>query len=250
MNIYEFGVQENPSILMFHGSCMSWDMFKNDIDLLKDKYHIIIPALPGHDLSNNSNYTSVEEIANEIETWLLNKNIKKVYGIYGLSMGGSILIKLLSNNNIHFDKAIIDAGITPYSYPKAITRIIALKDLFTTELGKHSRKMLQIAFSPKKYSKDVIDSLQAVLKHMTATTIYDVFYSCNNYSVKSINPEFKTQIQYWYGSEEKKARKDDLKFVNKTFESVQFVEIKNMEHGEFATIYPNEFTEKFKIFFD
>jgi pimeloyl-ACP methyl ester carboxylesterase len=248
MNIYEFGLDNEQILLMFHGSCMSWDMFQEDIDSLEKYYHIIIPALPGHDLKNNSNYTSVEKIAEDMQEWLLMRNIRQVHGIYGLSMGGSIVIRLLANNRIHFGNAIIDAGITPYSYPKVITNLIAVKDFFFTELGKHSRKMLEFGFSPQKYPKEVIDSLKKVLKHMNATTIYRVFKSCNNYSMPSVIPELETRIQYWYGTVEKKQRELDIAYVKKVFTVTEFVEFKNLDHGEFAMRYPKEFVEKVQVF--
>lgn len=248
MNIYEFGLENEQILLIFHGSCMSWDMFKDDINVLKKYYHIIIPALPGHDLKNDSNYTSVENIAQNIQEWLLMRDIKQIHGIYGLSMGGSIVIRLLANNKINFDNAIIDAGITPYSYPKVITRLIAFKDFLCTELGKHSRKMLEFGFSPQKYPKEVIDSLQKVLKHMSATTIYRVFKSCNNYSMPIIIPELETRIQYWYGTVEKKQRKLDLLYVKKVFTSTEFIELKNSDHGEFAMRYPKKFAKKVQVF--
>ncbi len=47
-----------------------WDYFKYVIPLLGKDYHLIIPALPGYDPEITSNFTSVEEIAKELESWL------------------------------------------------------------------------------------------------------------------------------------------------------------------------------------
>ncbi|MBW6411174.1 hypothetical protein [Clostridium weizhouense] len=61
-------------------------------------------------------------------------------------------------------------------------------------------------------------------------------------------PELKTQIQYWYGTLEKKQRKLDIDYVKKVFTLIEFVELENLDHSEFAMIYPKEFTKKGQVF--
>ena len=46
--------------------------------------------------------------------------------------------------------------------------------------------------------------------HFSAKTIYNVFWSTNNYSMPEPIPAVDTEIEYWYGEEEKKARKNDI----------------------------------------
>ena len=47
-----------------------WDYFEYVIPLLEKDYHLIIPALQGYDPENKSDFTSIEEIAEELERWL------------------------------------------------------------------------------------------------------------------------------------------------------------------------------------
>lgn len=145
MNIHEFGRENGACILFLHASCTSWDFYEESVKLLSEWYHVIVPAMPGHDLTTDEDYTSVEEIASEMEQWLLERGQTHVHGLYGLSMGGSVVIRLLANGNILFDKVVIDAGITPYQLPWLLTRFIALRDFLMVELGKHSRKLLELA---------------------------------------------------------------------------------------------------------
>ncbi len=63
MNIHEFGKENNEIILLIHPSVVKWDYFENVIPLLQEKYHLLIPALPGYDFENDSDFTSVEQIA-------------------------------------------------------------------------------------------------------------------------------------------------------------------------------------------
>nr|WP_326185579.1 alpha/beta hydrolase [uncultured Oscillibacter sp.] len=250
MNIHEFGQENRECLLFLHASCTGWDFYEESLRLLAQRYHVIVPAMPGHDLTTDEDYTSVEEIAETLEDWLLDRGYGRVHGLYGLSMGGSMVIRLLANGKIRFDKAVIDAGITPYQLPWLATRFIALRDFLMVELGKHSRKLLELAYPPEKYGEEELDWMERMLKHMSARTIWRVFDSCNNYSMPKIVPVPATEIQYWYGSLEKKARAWDIDYVKKNFPETRFVEISGLDHAEYALLHPAEFAQRLIAFLE
>lgn len=84
MNIHEFGKENNEIILLIHPSVVKWDYFENVIPLLQEKYHLLIPALPGYDFENDSDFTSVEQIA----------SVQEVTEIYMPYMGAQWVVPL------------------------------------------------------------------------------------------------------------------------------------------------------------
>lgn len=250
MNIHEFGQENRKCVLFLHASCTSWDFYEESIRKLSEQYHVIVPAMPGHDLTTDEDYTSVEEIASELEQWLQERGLSRVYGLYGLSMGGSVVLRLLANNRIQFDKAVIDAGITPYQLPWIVTRFIALRDFLMVEMGKHSRKLLEMVYPPEKYGAEGLDYMQQVMKHMSAKTIWRVFDSCNNYAMPRTVPAVRTEIQYWYGSLEKKARAWDIDYIKKNFPGTRLVEIPDLDHAEYALLHPMKLVEQMLAFLE
>lgn len=250
MNIHEFGQENRECVLFLHASCTGWDFYEESIQRLSVQYHVVVPAMPGHDLTTDEDYTSVEEITAELEQWLLKRGQTHIHGLYGLSMGGSVALRLLADNKIVFDKAVIDAGITPYQLPWLITRFIALRDFWMVELGKHSRKLLELAYPPEKYGAEGLDFMQQVMKHMSARTIWRVFDSCNNYSMPKPIPVLSTDIQYWYGSLEKKARAWDIDYVRKNFPETVFVELPSLDHAEYAMLHPAELAGRLLDFWE
>lgn len=246
--IHEFGEENKKILLMLHGSCMSWDMYEESISILKNNYHVIIPALPGYDFDRDTDFTSIEQICTYMENWLIQKGYAEIDGIYGLSMGGSLVIRFLADNCVKVKSAIIDAGITPYDYPWLVTRVIAVRDYLMLRLGQSSRKMLELVYSPERYTEEGISYLYRALCHMSRKTIWRTFESCNNYSMPDRIPKLDTEITYWYGSLEKKARKLDIAYVRKTYPETVFEEVEGMEHGEFCMMYPKAFAEKVSAF--
>lgn len=250
MKIHEFGRENKRCVLFLHASCTGWDFYEESIRLLAEDYHVIVPAMPGHDLTTNEDYTSVEEIALALEQWLQERSYTHVHGLYGLSMGGSVVLRLLANGRVRFDKAVIDAGITPYQLPWILTRFIAVRDFLMVEMGKHSRKLLELAYPPEKYGAEGLDYMQQLMKHMSARTIWRVFDSCNNYSMPKPVSVPPTKIQYWYGSLEKKARAWDIGYVKKNFPGTEFVELPGLDHAEYALLHPAEMAGRMLAFLD
>ena len=243
MNIYEFGSENKKSLVLLHGACMSWDMFEDSIDLLKEYFHIYAIGIPGHDLNTDEEFSSVEEIASMIEDGLLESGVQAIDLLYGLSMGGGFVIRMLADNRLKVSKAIIDAGITPYELPYLLTRVILLRDFLLAQWGKHSRKALASAFPEDRYSKEGIDYMYQLMQHMSASTIWNVFNSTDNYSMPKQFPRIETEIFYWYGQREKRARKLDIAYVKKHIPGVRFREIADMDHGEYALMRPKDFVK-------
>ena len=228
---------------MIHGACMCWDMFRESVAALQDRFHIYVVAVPGHDPSTDEEFTSVEEISRQIEDELIGRGQGQIDLLYGLSMGGGFAIRILADDRLTVKDAVIDAGITPYELPYIATRLILLKDFLMTEWGRHSKKALALAFPPERYTQEGVDEMFRAMGHMTAKTIWRVFDSTDNYSMPETFPALQTNIRYWYGEQEKKARKLDIAYVRKHIPGVEFREIPGMEHGEYVLMRPEEFAE-------
>lgn len=245
MTIYEYGTDREKVIVLVHPSAVMWDYFEYVIPLLKEKYHLIIPALPGYDEKNkNENFTSIEEIADNLAEWLTVHGIKTVDILYGCSMGGSVVLKMIAEQKIVVKNAVCDAGITPYQLPRLITRVIAVKDFLIVSMGKiGGLGLLEKVFSTDEYGKEDLKYVAKVLRFITYKTIWRTFESCNNYDMPKNVPEYKGRLQYWYGSKEAKDRTWDIRYVKNYFPGTEFIEFENMGHGSMASLYPQKMVE-------
>lgn len=136
MRVHEFGIGNKQKLVFIHPSMVMWDYFSYVWPLLEQEYHIIVPALPGYDPEDKSEFTGVEKIASELEDWLQQNGHSEIACICGCSMGGAIINRMLADNRLDILSAVIDGGITPYRLPWLITRFIALKDFCMVSMGK------------------------------------------------------------------------------------------------------------------
>lgn len=118
------------------------------------------------------------------------------------------MIRFLATEDIPVEKAIIDAGITPYPYPKWVCRLISVKDWIMIMLGPRSLRMMKLA-----------------------------------YSMPDPVPRVDTKIEYWYGKEEKRAREKehDIEFVCRTYPQTVLKDFKGLAHAELVMMFPERF---------
>ncbi len=244
MNIHEFGKENKETILLIHPSVVKWDYFETVIPLLQEKYHLLVPALPGYDFENDSDFTSVEEIASELNDRLKAEGYTELYAVYGCSMGGSIALMVTLGQKIRIRHCIMDGGITPYQLPWLVTRLIALKDYLMMMLGRAGGvSLLEKAFATDSYSKEDLQYVADVLRHCSRKTLWRTFDSCNNYTVPDPVPEVDTQIHYWCAKNEEKERKQDLAYMKRRFPQTEFTELPDLGHGGLVLLRPELFTE-------
>lgn len=244
MNIHEFGIGNPKTLLLIHPSVVKWDYFENVIPLLEKNYHLLVPALPGYDFDNDSDFTSVEQIASELNLWLKANGNSELYAVYGCSMGGSIALMVALGQTIPIRHCIMDGGITPYQLPWIATRFIALKDYLMMMLGRTGGvALLEKAFATDDYSKEDLQYVADVLRHCSRKTLWRTFDSCNNYKVPEPVPKIETQIHYWYAKGEEKERKQDIAYMKHKFPQTKFDILPELGHAGLVLLKPDLFVE-------
>ena len=190
---------------------------------------MLIPALPGYDFENDSDFTSVEQIASELNDWLSTRGYRNLYAVYGCSMGGSIALMVTLEQRIKINHCIMDGGITPYQLPWFVTRFIALKDYLMMMLGRVGGiSLLEKAFATDEYSKEDLQYVVDVLRHCSRKTLWRTFDSCNNYRVPEPVSDINTQIHYWCAKNEEKERKQDIAYMKRKFPQTEFTKLPDL----------------------
>lgn len=244
MNIHEFGKENKETILLIHPSVVKWDYFENVIPLLQRNYHLLVPALPGYDFEDNSDFTSVGQIASELNDWLKAEGYTELYAVYGCSMGGSISLLVALGQKIPIKHCIMDGGITPYQLPWIVTRFIALKDYLMMMIGRTGGVgLLEKAFATDEYTKEDLQYVADVLRHCSSKTLWRTFESCNNYKVPANIPKPDTELHYWYSDGEEKERKQDIAYIRNKFPQTKFEVLPKLGHAGLVLLRPELFVE-------
>ncbi len=250
MKVIEFGTEHEKTIAMFQCAAEPGWVFTPSAEALAQDHHVFLFIADGHD-EMGTTFVSIEKYVDDAAAYLKAKGIFHLNCLYGVSMGGASVIRFLATQDITVDKAIIDAGITPYPYPKPVCRLIALKDWAMIMLATKSHTIMKLAMPPERWTPKGEDPEKHYRRifafekyHFSSKTIYNVFWSANNYSMPDPVPVVDTEIEYWYGEEEKTARKNNLAYTRKTFPQTVAKEFKGLAHAELVLMFPERFREE------
>lgn len=117
MKFHEFGDKTNPHIMMIHGGGNAWWNYLRQARILAKDYHVILPTLDGHGEEYNTEYISTMDCAQKLIAYIDKNCDGHLFLICGVSLGGQIVIEMLSLRDDISQKAIIDGSIC-YPQPK------------------------------------------------------------------------------------------------------------------------------------
>ena len=256
MYIREFGKENDKTLLFFPGSCEPWKEFAFAAEALAERFRVLLVVPDGQDPEEGTDFLSVEKTADDAAAWLREHGIEYLDALYGLSYGGGMATRFLVAQRIPVDRAIIDAGTAPYTYPKWLCKLICVRDYLMLKLGRASIAGMKATFPPERFARDPDNAdaeyleIQRYLKTYSNKTIWNIFWSANNYAVPHPAPKLDTVIQFWVGTEEWGSRFRDLKWYQKYFPQMEVVRIQGMMHGEYVMMHPRAFAERALEFFD
>jgi len=237
MEMHEFGNRRSPVILLLHAFGMHWSMWQGVIDGLKDDYHILVPSLEGHEDEGRTAFTTVEHNAQSISDWLRENGYREIHSVIGVSLGGSLTIKLLSLKTVHVFYAVIDAGIAPVGFNR-VQEFLEVGSNLLMILAAHSLSLIRLAGLYDAYSQKQMEKFHATIKAISWKTARNAFYGVDTYTLPDSLPDVPTRIAYWYGSLEEKERKATAERVKKLFPNVTVCRFDGYRHAQMCLAKP------------
>lgn len=124
MKYFEYGVTQSNTILLLHGGGMAPWNYAEEVMKLQNRYHVIVPVIDGHS-GSDKDFTTIENNADEIITYIDKNYNGRIYMICGLSLGGQILTDILAKRKDICKYAIIESAlILPMKTAYALIRPI------------------------------------------------------------------------------------------------------------------------------
>lgn len=246
MNYHEFGNSNNPRIMLIHGGGNAWWNYLRQAECLAEHYHVILPTLDGHGEAFETPYQSTEACADKLLKYIEENCGGHLFALGGVSLGGQIVIELLSRKADITQKAIIDGSLC-YPNPTMAHLCIATVKLCGGLIFSEKACRWQIAMMPKMLPKKMLFPQEIQTHYMrdmprtpqdTLISIYRTYMS--EYTLKESLKETQAQVMYWYGSKEMKAVKKSAKLFQSFVRTCEIYEAEKYGHGYLAIYLPDE----------
>lgn len=247
MRFYEFGNSDNPTLFLIHGTASHWKLsFGQVVGGLTDEYYVVCVAMDGHDENDSTEMVSISDEVDKLESYIQKKYNGKIYGIYGSSLGGSIVGKLLQKNNIYTKHAITSS--TDFDYMSGLSAVLCSK-IATRIFYKYVKTgeikgLLNLLVKSEKSKKYLKDLYSGIYKNITYKTLYREYYTDLTMPIaNNIIPE-GTYIHCIFGMEE-----DGDKLINrykKHFPKAEIIGLVGLNHEELLLREPKEWISMIK----
>ncbi len=237
MKILEFGDKSKRKLILIHGFQSPWQVWEKYIERYQNDFHVIVPIISGHNPEVKEGFVSFSKDAKELEDYIIRNYGEKVYGIFGMSMGGILTATLWQNKRLKFEKVIFDGSplLSLNSFMKNFTRNFYLKVTHKTQ--KRDKKTLEQAnaICPKEY----MDSFVKLLDNMSDTTIENCFNSIADFKLKTDIEVSDTKVYYFHGTAmNEMLAKKSAKYVKKHYPETMVKCFKGKAHCENSLFNP------------
>ena len=230
MHYVEFGKENNNIILLLHGGGLSWWNYEDVAKSLQNDYHVILPILDGHAKSEKP-FTTIEDNAEEIIAFIDAHWGGSVFLIGGLSLGGQILLEILSQRHDICKYAIIESALVIPS--KLMYSMI--KPAFGSCYGLIQYKWFsKLQFKSLKIKSDLFDRY---FRDTCAISKKDMvaFLQANSlYSLKKSIKNCTTKVYIFVGERENIAIQKSAKIIHQALQGSVLHVLPELYHGEFS----------------
>lgn len=110
MNYVKLGKEHNEVVILLHGGGLCWWNYREAARLFADDYRVILPILDGHAGSDTA-FTTIEQNAAEIIAFVDEHLGGSVLLMNGLSLGGQVLLEILSQRRDICKYALIESAL-------------------------------------------------------------------------------------------------------------------------------------------
>ena len=240
MKYIEYGKHCLDTIILLHGGGLSWWNYEDVANALQNDYHIILPILNGHAESDKA-FTTIENNAKEIIEYIDAHCGGSVLMIGGLSLGGQILLEILSQRKDICQYAVVESTLVR---PSKLTYYM-IKPAFGSCYGLIKHKWFsKLQFKSLKIKQELFDDYYkdtcGIAKHNMIA-----FLQANSlYSIKESIEKCTAKVKVFVGERENAAMKKSAQIINENLKSSSLRVMRKMYHGEFSINHANDYVEE------
>ena len=111
MNVLEYGKENQQTIMLLHGGGLSWWNYSEAAELLKDRYHVILPILDGHGGEAQKPFISIQDCAEQLLSYIQTHFNGHIQVLSGFSLGAQIAVTMLSMKPYLCDYAMLELSL-------------------------------------------------------------------------------------------------------------------------------------------
>ncbi|MGN1174363.1 MAG: alpha/beta fold hydrolase [Roseburia sp.] len=240
MNYKEYGKQNKDVVILLHGGGLSWWNYREEAEMLQNDFHVIIPILDGHAESDRE-FTTIENNAKEVISFIEEEFGGSVLLIGGLSLGGQILLEILSRRGDICRYALVESAlVVPSRYTYAM-----IKPVFGSCYGLiHHRWFSKLQFKSLRMKKELFNNYYRDTCAITKQDMIAFLQANSLYSIKESIRNCTAKVRVFVGEKENSAMKTSAKIIHEKLKGSSLQIFPKMYHGEFSLNHAGNYVKE------
>ena len=236
----EYGKENSDVIILLHGGGLSWWNYKEVAERLQTDYHVVLPILDGH-AGCDKQFTTIENNALDIIEFVNSKLGGSVLMMGGLSLGGQILLEILSQRKDICKYAIVESVLV---IPSKFTYSM-IKPAFGSCYGLIKYKWFsKLQFKSLRIKSNLFDEYYKDTCAIRKSDMIAFLQENSVYSLKDGIGECEATVQIYVGEKEKQSMKKSAKIIHEKLQDSFIQVLPNMYHGEFSINHADDYVRK------
>ena len=239
MRYVEYGNQNPETVILLHGGGLSWWNYRDEAQLLSDRFHVVLPILDGH-ADSAAPFTSIEDNAARIIAHIDEYFGGNILAVGGLSLGGQIAVEMLTQRPDICRFALLESTLVK---PSKLTHAL-IKPTFGMSYGLIKQKRfakMQAAYLgiPQKLFDDYYrDTCKISKEDMIA------FLESNSaYSIKPALRDAQAKVHIVFGSKEQSSIRTSGKLLNRMIPDSTLESLPGYNHGDLSLNHPQAYAQ-------
>ncbi|MCY7213531.1 alpha/beta fold hydrolase [Streptococcus anginosus] len=242
MKYKEYGLKNKDIIILLHGGGLSWWNYIDEIGLLEDEFHIVIPILDGHS-DSDTNFISIENNASEIINFINENYNGKVKLIGGLSLGGQVLLEILSRNPNICEYAVIESALV---IPMKFTYKM-IEPIFNLTYGLTKKSWFsKLQFKNLKIKNSLYDLYYEDTCKISKNNLIAFMKSNSSYELKDTLSRTRAKVLILVGSKERSIMKKSAVKIAELIPNSELEILQRYYHGDISINHADDYVERVK----
>ena len=240
MKFVEYGSTQNETVIFLHGGGLAPWNYYDEAERLQERFHIIIPILDGHN-GSDTDFTSTENNADEIISYVDENFHGNIFMICGLSLGGQILTEILAKRKDICKYAIIESTLVipmkiTYAFIQPIFSICypLIKKCWFARLQFKTLHIKESLFEDY-YRDSAAISKENMLAFLKANS---------DYKLKDSVKESLARVLILVGSKESRIMKKSAEVLYEQIPNATLEVLSGYYHGDLGINHASEYIQK------
>ncbi len=242
MQFKEYGTTDKQTILLLHGGGLSWWNYRAEAEMLKSDYHVVLPILDGHAESDRA-FTTIQDNASEILSFIDDTLGGSVLAIGGLSLGGQILLEMLSLRKELCSYALVESAAV---IPSKLTNALLGPAMESSYGLIQKRSFAKLQFRSLHMDDHFFEEYYRDTCNITKADMTAFLKASTSYSLNESLADTAAKVHVLAGQKETRAIKQSADRIKKLLPACTSCLVPGLYHGEFSLNHPDRYVDYLK----